>query len=44
MSAESDFTHMGDLAITLGGVPFPHLLFHLVLTKVGRKQPDCRVS
>ena len=30
--AESDFTRMGDLAITLGGVPFPHLLFHLVLT------------
>jgi transposase len=30
--AQSDFTHMDDLAITLGGVPFPHLLFHLVLT------------
>ena len=30
--AQSDFTHMGDLGITLGGVPFPHLLFHLVLT------------
>jgi hypothetical protein len=30
--AQSDFTHMDDLGITLGGVPFPHLLFHLVLT------------
>ncbi len=30
--AQSDFTRMDDLAITLGGVPFPHLLFHLVLT------------
>ena len=29
-AAQSDFTHMADLAITLGGVPFPHLLFHLV--------------
>ena len=30
--AQSDFTHMDALNITLGGVPFPHLLFHLVLT------------
>jgi transcriptional regulator with XRE-family HTH domain len=30
--AQSDFTHMTDLGITLGGVPFPHLVFHLVLT------------
>jgi transcriptional regulator with XRE-family HTH domain len=29
-AAQSDFTHMGDLNITLGGVSFPHLLFHLV--------------
>ena len=29
--AQSDFTHMTDLGITLAGVPFPHLLFHLVL-------------
>jgi three-Cys-motif partner protein len=29
---QSDFTDMRDLAITLAGVPFPHLLFHLVLT------------
>jgi hypothetical protein len=30
--AQSDFTHMSELGITLGGVPLPHLLFHLVLT------------
>lgn len=30
--AQSDFTHMDDLGVTLEGVPFPHLLFHLVLT------------
>lgn len=30
--AQSDFTHMEDLGITLAGQPFPHLVFHLVLT------------
>jgi hypothetical protein len=30
--AQSDFTHMDDLAVTLAGVAFPHLYFHLVLT------------
>lgn len=30
IAAQSDFTHMADLEITLGGVPFPHLLYHLV--------------
>jgi transposase len=30
--AESDFTHMNSLGVTLGGVPFSHELFHLVLT------------
>jgi hypothetical protein len=30
--AESDFTHMTDLAITLDQQPFPHLLYHVVLT------------
>jgi hypothetical protein len=29
---QSDFTPMQDLGITIGGVPFPHLLFHFVLT------------
>lgn len=28
----SDFTHMESLGITLAGIPFPHLLFHFVLT------------
>jgi hypothetical protein len=30
--AQSDFTHMTDLGVTLGSVPFPHLVYHLVLT------------
>ena len=30
--AESDFTHMDDLGVTLAGEPFPHLLYHFVLT------------
>lgn len=30
--AQSDFTDMNDLQITLVGLPFPHLLYHLVLT------------
>ena len=30
--AQSDFTEMNDLAITLAGIPFLHLLYHLVLT------------
>src|SRR5690242_13660849 len=30
--AQSDFTHMDDLQVTLAGQPFPHLVFHLVLT------------
>jgi hypothetical protein len=29
---QSDFTHMDDLGITIGSVPFPHLLYHFVLT------------
>lgn len=29
--AQSDFTHMSDLHITLAGSVFPHLLYHLVL-------------
>ncbi len=29
--AQSDFTSMNDLAITIAGVPFPHMLFHMVL-------------
>jgi len=30
--AQSDFTHLNALGVTLGGVPFPHLVYHLVLT------------
>jgi hypothetical protein len=30
--AQSDFTHMSDLAVTIAGMPFAHLLYHLVLT------------
>lgn len=30
--AQSDFTHMTDLRVTIAGVPFPHLVYHLVLT------------
>jgi transcriptional regulator with XRE-family HTH domain len=29
---QSDFTHIDDLAITIAGAPFPHLLYHFVLT------------
>lgn len=29
---QSDFTHMDELAITIASLPFPHLLFHFVLT------------
>ncbi len=30
-AAQSDSTHMTELGVTLGGVPFPHLVYHLVL-------------
>lgn len=30
--AQSDFTHMGSLGVTLAGQPFAHLVYHLVLT------------
>jgi hypothetical protein len=30
--AASDFTSMNDLQVTLAGVPFPHLVYHFVLT------------
>lgn len=29
---ESDFTHMTSLGITIAGAPFPHLVYHFVLT------------
>ena len=30
--AQSDFTHMNELQVTIGGVAFPHLVYHLVFT------------
>lgn len=30
--AQSDFTHMEDLGVTIAGEAFPHLLYHFVLT------------
>jgi len=30
-AAQSDFTYMSSLGVTLGGVPFPHMVYHLVL-------------
>src|SRR5260370_2530762 len=30
--AQSDFTHMEDLEVTIAGEPFPHMIYHLVLT------------
>jgi len=30
--SQSDFTHMSSLGVTLGGVPFDHMVYHFVLT------------
>ena len=30
--AQSDFSHMEDLGVTIAGEPFPHMVYHLVLT------------
>ena len=30
--SQSDFTHMSDLGVTLGGVLFEHIIYHFVLT------------
>ena len=30
--SQSDFTHMSDLSVTLGGLPFEHMVYHFVLT------------
>src|SRR5258708_6081713 len=30
--AQSDFTHMEDVGVTIAGEPFPHLVYHFVLT------------
>lgn len=31
-AAQSDFTHMTELGVTVGGMPFAHMVFHMVLT------------
>ena len=33
--AQVDFTHCGELGVTVGGEPFGHLLFHFVLSHSG---------
>ena len=33
--AQVDFTYCGELGVTIGGDPFRHLLFHLVLSHSG---------
>ena len=30
--SQSDFTHMSNLGVTLGGIPFEHMVYHFVLT------------
>ncbi len=30
--SQSDFTHMGELEVTIAGLPFDHLIYHFVLT------------
>lgn len=30
--AQSDFSHMEDLGVTIAGSPFPHMVYHFVLT------------
>ena len=30
--AQSDFTHMNSLDVTIAGAPFPHMIYHFVLT------------
>ena len=32
VQAQSDFTDMGELGVVIAGEPFPHLLYHFVLT------------
>jgi len=36
-AAQSDFTHMTDLGVTLGGAVFAHMVFHMVLTYSNRE-------
>ena len=38
---QSDFTHMSELGITIGGQSFPHLLYHFVLTYSNWETASC---
>ena len=38
--AQVDFTHCGELGVTVGGKPFGHLLFHFVLSHSGWRYVD----
>ena len=38
--AQMDFTHCGELGVTVGGEPFGHLLFHFVLSHSGWRYLD----
>ena len=38
--AQMDFTHCGELGVTVGGEPFGHLLFHFVLSHSGWRYVD----
>ena len=38
--AQADFTHCGELGVTVGGEPFGHLLFHVVLSHSGWRYVD----
>ena len=39
--AQSDFTFMGRLGVTIQGQPFPHLLYHFVLAYSNWEAPRC---
>ena len=40
--AQSDFTRMNELGITIGGSPFKHMIYHFVLTYSNCRAPDLR--
>ena len=42
--ARSDFTHMDKLGVTIGGQPFPHLLYHFTLTCASPKFGTSMIS
>jgi hypothetical protein len=42
--AQSDFTHMSDLQVTINGQAFPHLLYHLVTFPRFDRVPKAEIS